>query len=782
MKTINKLILALTLLVLTTNMFAQQKTWTTPPKKWNMTLTTPTSASLAGGASTYSVANGAYDEAGNLLFYVQDNYIMGPTGSGVGVLPDYNGCDGYTVLNAQIAIVPIPGTCREFYVIYSKDNPVGISPLLYVKVDCSGSTPSVTYNGTFWADLPCGQVNQAFLIQNHSGSDITAFAVSKVYTGSGASAKRFLLSVSTSGIVRSEISSSGISAGSVTASPSQLGLTFMTDFAGIEAEISWGSNKFAWSSNNGTVHIIDINSIGEYIDPSLQSYTIAGAKGIEFNNSTGTTPYLYVAAATNIQRITTATQSITNISWGTNDLSNTFLEYGKNGRIYGVSPIYSGGVLTGSKLVGIVGTSVLAGITADIDSRYVPNNYLVDIFTLPNQIDGEDYTYFNGTPKVILTNFTLNGNVVSDVCDNGTDKYCQNAAITFAATYSNGGSPDQYNLMIQAYNPNTCSPTQATGINFQSGWLSGGLANGTDLRSKSDANSLNLGNITGTVKITYSIKDKCGYESTYARYIQILAPVAPSIALEIYDYTDSKNYLLPSQNIGSPIIAGTASLGYRINSSTGSVSSMTVLIEEVNGITGAVIPPTIYNKTTNISDVSGLTYENLNGYCIGSSVWGFNPGFNNCTGGYTGYFAYTNGQLSYGNYYKLTVTISNQCNTSSNWSYLYVGAINQRLINPNQSEISNASSKEKITNQNISIYPNPVTNQLTIEFNQPTDDAIEISLTDVLGKKTTVLMPSTNVKKGNFNQTFDVNKLPTGIYSYQIKTNNTIQTGMISKN
>lgn len=781
MKTIKNVLLALALLMLTVNTFAQQKTWTTPPKKWNMTPSTPTSSSLPGGASTYEVANGAYDEAGNILFYIQDNSIMDASGNFVEELPNYNGCDGNTHLNSEIAIVPIPGTCKEFYVIYSKDNPVGISPLLYVKVDCSGSTPTVTYDGKFYADMPCGWVNQAFLIENHYGLDITAFAVSKVYTGSGATAKRFLLSVSATGIVRSEISASGISAGTTT-TYTTLGLS-LGDLDGYEAEISWGSNKFAWSSSNGKVFTINIDPLdGSYITSSIVTYTISGAIGIEFSNSTGTSPYLYVAAASDLKRINTSNQTYTSFSWGSgNDLSHTFLEYGKNGRIYGISPIYSGGTLTGSKLIPIVSTSVLTGITADIDSRSI-NNAHDGIFTLPDQIDGEDYTYFNGLPKVTITNFTLNSNVVSDVCDNGTDKYCQNAAIAFNATYS-GGTPDQYNLMIQAYGDNTCSPTQLTGsgyINYQSGWISGTPTTNLDLRTLTDGNSLNLGNITGTVKITYSIKDACGNESTYARYIQILAPVAPSIALEIYDYTDSQNYLSPSQNISSPIIAGSASLGYRINSSTGSISSMTVLIQEVDN-TGATIQ-TIYNKTTNISDVSGLTYENLNGYCIGSSVWGFNPGFNNCTGGYTGYFAYTNGQLSYGNYYKLTVTISNQCNTSSNWSYLYVGAINQRLINPNQSETYDVSSIENKIDQTMAIYPNPVTNQLTIEFNQPTDDVVEISLTDVLGKQTQVLMSSTNVKKGNFKQTFDVSMLPAGLYSYQIKTSNTIQTGMISKN
>jgi len=778
MKTI-KITLLTFLTMVSANVFSQMKTWTTPAKKWNMTITTPTSTSLPGGASTYSVANGAYDEAGNLLFYVQDNNIVDASGSSVGNLPNYypsSDCsEAYEILGGEIAIVPIPGTCSEFYVIYSKDNAVGYSPLLYVEVDCSGASPSITYNGTVYTGC-LGYVNQAFPIANHGGLDNTAFAVSKVYTGAGATAKRFLLSVSGTGIVRSEISSSGISSGTTT-TYTTLGLTAYTDFDGIEAEISWGSNYFAWSSSNGKVFTIDLNSTGEFVPLSTKTYSISGAKGIEFSNSTGN-PYLYVANASNIKRIYSYNQSITDISWGTNDLANTFLEYGKNGRIYGVSPVYSGGTLTGSKLVGIVGTTVITGITADIDSRYIVSNHLQGIFTLPDQIDGEDYTYFNGLPKVTIANFTLNSNVVSDVCDNGTDKYCQNAAIAFNATYNNG-TPAQYNLMIQAYADNTCSPTQLTGtgyIDYQSGWVSGTPTTNLDLRTLTDTNSLNLGNITGTVKITYSIKDDCGAESTYVRYIQIYDPVPLSIELGI---KRPSGWTTPSHSVSTPVNVGSASLAYRVDNSTGTLSQLTVLIEEVDS-TGTFIQ-TVYNKTINTTNPTLYDDVNLNTLCVSSGVWGFNPGFGSCTGGYTGYFAYTNGQLSYQNYYKITITLSNLCGTSSDYSYFYVASQNNSPINPNFTERKQQEVMEQ-DNNSLNIYPNPVTNQLTIEFNQSTDDVVEISLTDVLGKQTRVLMPSTNVKKGNFNQTFDVSKLPAGLYSYQIKTRNTIQMGMISKN
>lgn len=779
MKTINITLLTF-LTMMSANVFSQMKYWTTPPKKWNMTTSTPSSTSLPGGNSTYSVANGAYDEAGNLLFYVQDNGIFSSSGSFIDNLPNYypnTTCsEAYEMLNGEIAIVPIPGTCKQFYVIYGKNNPVGISPLLFVKVDCSGASPSMDYNGIVYTN--CGYVKQAFIIANHYGSDITAFAVSKVYTGSGATAKRFLLSVSSTGIVRSEISSSGISSGTTTSSTTLI-LTAPTDFQGIEAEISWGSNKFAWSSANGKVFTINIDPLdGSYITPSTVTYSISGAKGIEFSNSTGTTPFLYVAAATDLKRINTSNQTYTSFSWGSNDLSSTFLEYGKNGRIYGVSPIYSGGILTGSKLVGIVSTSVITGVTADIDSRYIESNHLQGIFTLPKQIDGEDYTYFNGLPKVTLTNFTLNSNIVSDVCDNGTDKYCQNAAITFNATYS-GGTPDQYNLMIQAYADNTCTPTQLTGggyINFQSGWVSGVPTANLDLRSLTDSNSLNLGNITSTVKITYSVKDKCGNESTYARFIQIYAPVPLSIQLGI---KTPAGWTTPSHSIGSPVNVGSATLAYRVDNSTGTLSQLTVLIEEVDNA-GSFIQ-TIYNKTINTTNFSLYADVSLNTLCVNTALWGSYTGFVSCTGGYEGYFSYTNALFSYQNYYKITVTLSNLCGTSSDYSYFYVSSIGNSPINP----IATERQKQEVVetdNNLLNIYPNPVTNQLTFELTTVTDETIEISLTDVLGKQTTVLMPATNIKKGNFKQSFDVSNLPAGMYTYQLKTNNRVQTGIITKN
>ena len=122
MKRIKRITLALLIMLTTSSLFAQMNYWTTPAKKWNMTSSTPTSTSLPGGASAYSVANGAYDENGDLLFYVQDRSVMDDSGSFVGFLPTKNApnsdCHGaLDIIGGEIAIVPISGTCKQFYII-----------------------------------------------------------------------------------------------------------------------------------------------------------------------------------------------------------------------------------------------------------------------------------------------------------------------------------------------------------------------------------------------------------------------------------------------------------------------------------------------------------------------------------------------------------------------------------------------------------------------------------------------------------------------------------------
>ncbi len=776
--------MALFLFATINTLFAQMNNWIMPPKKFNMTTATPTATTLSSGP--YSVANGAYDNAGNLLFYAVGGSIYSSSNTFIDFLPGYNfssdnSCGArYSFLRSEIAIVPIPGTCKQYYVIYSMAN-FYVATVLYIKVNCSGATPVITYNGTITTDCTSSPIKkQGFFIGFAGGSYGGGLAVSKVYTGSGSTAKRFLFLVG-GGVTKCDISASGISAPSSVVSSAALGLDDYADFDVFETELSWGANKLAWSSNNGMVHVIGLNSTGGYAN-SIQNYSLAGAKGIEFDNSITTTPKLYVSCTAGVKQILTLTQATSAVATSTFDLTNTYLEYGKNNKIYGISPVYNtDGTVASSSLVGIdVSTNAITSISTGtgssaVDSRFALGNTGVKVFTMPDQVDGENYNDFNGIPSLTISNFKLNGNLKTGTCSaGGLSNYCQNAAITFVPTYA-GGTPSAYKFDIQALS--TCALTTATGkINYHGAWTTGVPATNLDLRTLSDAAGKNLSNSTaGYVRVTYSVQDACGNITTYTQDINMYVPIPPVLVLEIYNYATPQIYLSAQTNIASPAIVGASSIGYRINNSTGTITSLTVVVDEVTS-TGTLVK-NIYNTTTSVNGVSSLTYENLNYYCVSQSLWGANIPLDTCNvTGSDGYFSYTNGLFSYNKYFKLTVTIANQCGSATNYSYLKVNSRGKSLT-----ETTPAIVESGKVASDVAIYPNPATDNLTIEINAAIDDYYTITIIDVLGNQV-LSMSSTKVNQGSFKKVFDISTLSSGVYTYHIKSSTVNRTGTIIKN
>ena len=276
-------------LLLNATLFAQQTFITTPNYKFNTTSTSLVGSPLIPGGTqgTYPVANGCYDNNNNLLFYVTNAGIYSPAGSFVGALGyagvDFCGsrCTYYSqVANSEFVIAPIPGTCKQFYVFYNMGYcPTGSVKNCYIKVDCSGATPIIGYNGLTptvkLCDLP--PTNAAFEtgITTSGGSNI-GMAMSKIVSGSGASAVRYLYTVSTNGVMVLTVSSSGVSA-STTMPFTVNGIGGANYFNPSEVELSPDGNWLAWNdlgaTGTGTTKVLVGKLNGQY--------------GTSFNTGTG---------------------------------------------------------------------------------------------------------------------------------------------------------------------------------------------------------------------------------------------------------------------------------------------------------------------------------------------------------------------------------------------------------------------------------------------------------------------------------------------------------------
>ncbi len=156
------------------------------------------------------------------------------------------------------------------------------------------------------------------------------------------------------------------------------------------------------------------------------------------------------------------------------------------------------------------------------------------------------------------------------------------------------------------------------------------------------------------------------------------------------------------------------------------------------------------------------------------------PGGGACTSispaysGYTGYWGYTNGLNSVGNYYKLTLTLSNPCSSTSAYSYLYVNNGYARMAKPNELTIANEALQT-----NLTVYPNPSTTLVNFALSSEADDVYTIEVYDVMGAKVAAIATNQALSKGTHTLEFNTANLATGIYTYKINSNNLNQTGTL---
>jgi hypothetical protein len=131
------------MLISAEGLFAQNPYWLLSPHQLRFTSTGFTSTSSGPGpiSGSYTSSNAAYDEAGALLFFVENGSIYTSSGSNVGSI-------GSGGPNGEVAIVPRPGRCDQYYVLRWASLPFINLRLEYCTVTVTGQSVSVSSSST----------------------------------------------------------------------------------------------------------------------------------------------------------------------------------------------------------------------------------------------------------------------------------------------------------------------------------------------------------------------------------------------------------------------------------------------------------------------------------------------------------------------------------------------------------------------------------------------------------------------------------------------------------
>ena len=108
----------------------------------------------------------------------------------------------------------------------------------------------------------------------------------------------------------------------------------------------------------------------------------------------------------------------------------------------------------------------------------------------------------------------------------------------------------------------------------------------------------------------------------------------------------------------------------------------------------------------------------------------------------------------------------------------WIGTLGGLAVYKEGGVVSVQDNKKKIVPNNFILYqnyPNPFNPTTTIYYSIPKTSNVELKVFDILGREVAELV---NEEKpaGNYTVNFDASKLSSGIYFYQIRTNNYSET------
>jgi hypothetical protein len=792
MKRLSKSFLSLAGLFLvvlsTTSLNAQQPKWVLPDYLWNMQSTTLASTILPTSYGLqYKLSNGAYDSHGSLLFYIYDDEIKNASGTTVGTLLPYyrdlvpyptnpnHTSNDYWVTGEEVVIVPVPGSCKKFYVIYTKGN--NMTPgnqILYAVVDCPGASVTVTYP---LANNP-GVSNAPISIDHGLG-----LAVSKTFNGSD----RYLFTESWAKLLRFTITSSGISSQTTicdpTSDPSLFPVTGSL-YSSQELELSPDQQYLAWgNTKSGKMNMIKLNSSYTKISGSAVAYSLADIRGLEFNSGSSK---IYISHALGLSCYTISSGTAASVTGGT-ALNNTFLELSKNGRIYGVN--------SSNKLVGInesTNSLYTAETGPDVQSNgndaynpfYVSNRY-----HLPDQIDGEDYASITGD-ALPYSYFLINGNVPSTNCSNPTQLFnCASAPMILNNLSFNAVS---YRVTVGSKSLCALRPTAIhdTGILTTCP---------TDLKNLpgSGSNGTYLASHTGVYLITLYVYNICGDVASASCYVTIAnAPTGANSSFKTRAIVKAGQSITVGgctvpQNTQLTYSDGTTSCGgaggyvFPMEHSSASTPNQVGRLNTTFDLStvSSGLGSSNYNVTVKTDQWNGSSWVSMDSNPLGETITGASSlslvGLVSYDPTSPWYEAFTNSTLTPdGSVYRVTITVTNECNSYSSSQVIKLNTVLLKSAVANGSEVI-TDEEGQLVETNLSVYPNPTTGKLIFDYSSETEHAVKIVITSVDGK--IVANHGSELVKGQNQISINLDRLEAGTYIYHFEIDGKKSSGNIIK-
>ncbi len=686
--------------------------------KWGQA---PVVTTLPGSSTAqYKAANGAYDENNNLLFYVVDGTIYNAAGNVLTSSPSGG------VFLKEIGIAPVPGQCKKYYVIMGiPQAPLTGVNLFNAVVDCSSGSAVVSSTWNSFATL---------------GGATCGIAISKVISGTGEGAIRYLYVISHQSFRRYTIGSSGI--GSMTILPNASLATFSSSQTRTsEAELDFTGTKFAWAGENAfDGKVYEILTSSPY---TLTQYTLPNGNqnisGLEYDGSDN----LWVSANSTspqnngIYKITAGSSSPPVLISNSSAYNNTQLELSTYGLIHAVNNNGTFGYIDPTANT-ISPTTLNIPITLYSNAHSQLNSTL---YSLPDQIDNENYEYFSGVPNVVA-NFQINGENRSTTC-NTIQTVLNCNAINFL-NQSTGAN--QFSIKLEPIDINCNILTGQT--SYTSALLSSVPA---DLRNLPGTNGTLLSTNPNRYKVTLTSTNGCYTNQVFA-YIMVLSnPATSSFSTTINNAVNGIPCYSTNQNAPCLVCIGGITMNLSSSTLITSYTRKTDMKFYING------NPFWYTAHGPQLEIVQNPQNTLTGVYVTQAGFSFLSGAD----------------------YRVTVTLNNDCGSQSLVNY-FKGA----SCKTGDLESESENTAYSISNPTISnaIFPNPSNGKSTVQFNLQSPSNVDIYITNLEGKRVKEIVTNMYFEGGNYEYALDFSHLSSGVYMYHYVTSQEHQVSKLVKN